>query len=253
MSTDLKIYCEKHKFTYSDFDIYDRIVPSVLLRLCQDIAGRHSEFAHVGYHDLLDQGALWIISKMYFKFLGKIEYGKEYTIKTWAHKKRLIYFPREYEICDENGEKVMIGISMWHIFSLRERKILNPATLNLANFDDFNVEYSNFDSTNILFSKELENFEGEKVISHLVTYTELDHNHHMNNTHYADLALDSIPDILEINRDLNELKILFLSECSKGDIINTLYMKDGSEHNIRGVRDDGTNVFVACFNFKGEN
>ena len=105
----------------------------------------------------------------------------------------------------------------------------------------------------LLGHKELENFEGEKVISHLVTYTELDHNHHMNNTHYADLALDSIPDILEINRDLNELKILFLSECSKGDIINTLYMKDGSEHNIRGVRDDGTNVFVACFNFKGEN
>ncbi|HBD06136.1 MAG TPA: hypothetical protein DCY93_01845 [Firmicutes bacterium] len=246
------IFEQEVTFNYSDFDVHDKILPSTLLRVCQDIASKHSETLNIGYLDLLAHGALWIISKISFNILGKIEYGKKYILRTWAHKRRLIYFPREYEMIDENGNKIMVGISLWHIFSKEERRIINPTFIDLSKLNDVSESFSNFAQTNIDFGKELETFVGEKRLTHEVTYSELDHNYHMNNTRYADLALNSLPDVMDERKTLCECKILFINECAIGDNIYTSYMKDNEYQVVRGYKDDG-NVFVACFKYKEDN
>lgn len=251
MSIEKSIHYEKVKFNYSDFDVYDRVLPSTLFRICQDAAGRHGEELGIGYLDLLNQGALWVISKAVVKILGKIEYGKEYALRTWAHRKRIIYFPREYELLDEKGNKLMVALSSWHIFSLNERSIINPKGINLADFEKYYHEESSFESSVIFVPKELETFAGEKRLVHEVTYSQLDHNHHMNNTKYIDLALDSIPDVLDAKRSLKEVTALFCSECNIGDVIETLYEKVDDEYYIRGVRNE-KNVFSVSFKFEEE-
>lgn len=242
------IYEEKVKFTYSDFDAYDKILPSVLQKCFQDIAGKHAEIMGVGYLDMIAQGALWIVSKIHMVLLKNIEYDCEYTIRTWPHRKRLIYFPREYAIYDSEGNLVVKCMSTWHIFSKDTRQIMSLDSLNLGLLDSVEKIPSNFDSWNIDIDNEIENGQGEPRLEHLVTFTELDHNGHMNNTHYSDVALNSLN---EIKRDdvLEEVKIIFLSECALRDVISTFYYKSGDEEYIKGVK-DGKNIFITAFKFK---
>ena len=84
-----------------------------------------------------------------------------------------------------------------------------------------------------------------------VMFTELDHNGHLNNTHYSDIALNSLPEHHK-NEFLSQMKIIFLSECKLNDIINTIFFKDSDIDVIRGEKNEHP-VFIAMFKYGEKN
>jgi medium-chain acyl-[acyl-carrier-protein] hydrolase len=91
-----------------------------------------------------------------------------------------------------------------------------------------------------------------------VRNSDIDSNHHVNNTKYAQWILDAIPmDLLREGVDLHEYEVNFLSECRLGDLItlqstsepeNTMLDSDSSETIVTfaGLRDkDQKRVFSA--------
>lgn len=240
-----EIYSEKIKFTYSDFDAYDHILPSSLQQHFQDIAGKHAELLGVGYQDMFRQGALWILSKISLVIIEDLIYDQEYTLKTWAHKKRLIYFPREYAIYDSEGKLVVKCMSTWHIFSKDTRNIISLKNIDLGVLEHVDSIPSNFESWQIEIPGDFAN--GTEKLTHQVTFTNLDHNGHMNNTHYSDLAIDS----LQITKDdiIDEYRIQFLSECALGEQIKTQVLFDNPYHLIKGSTEN-KETFRAMVKFR---
>ena len=99
--------------------------------------------------------------------------------------------------------------------------------------------------------KEYETQTGQNMFSHKVMFTELDHNGHLNNTHYSDIALNSLPEHHK-NEFLSQMKIIFLSECKLNDIINTIFFKDSDIDVIRGEKNEHP-VFIAMFKYGEKN
>ena len=205
MNGDL-IYTKTIRFAYSDFDTYDHILPSSLQRFFQDIAGEQCDKLNVGYLDLLKQDALWIVSKMQIDFFYQLKYDEDYIFKTWPLKRRMFYFPREFEISDKKGNVIVRCISTWHIFSNSDRKLINPKNMNLSGLDKAEENQSFYENWNIDILKEYETQTGQNMFSHKVMFTELDHNGHLNNTHYSDIALNSLPEHHK-NEFLSQMKI----------------------------------------------
>lgn len=250
MNGDL-IYTKTIRFAYSDFDTYDHILPSSLQRFFQDIAGEQCDKLNVGYLDLLKQDALWIVSKMQIDFFYQLKYDEDYIFKTWPLKRRMFYFPREFEISDKKGNVIVRCISTWHIFSNSDRKLINPKNMNLSGLDKAEENQSFYENWNIDILKEYETQTGQNMFSHKVMFTELDHNGHLNNTHYSDIALNSLPEHHK-NEFLSQMKIIFLSECKLNDIINTIFFKDSDSDVIRGEKNEHP-VFIAMFKYGEKN
>lgn len=247
---DSLVYSELIKFTYSDFDAYDHILPSSLQHHFQDAAGKHAELLGVGYLDMIRQGALWILSKLTIEILEPLNYDETYTLTTWPHRKRLIYFPREYAIRNQSGRLVAKSISTWHIFSRETRSIMSLSELDLGLLDEVERIPSNFESWQIDFPAEFKEFAGVPRLEHEVTFTELDHNGHMNNTHYSDLAVDSVA--MSSERLISSYRIQFLCECALQDRIKTYRMLNNKSELVKGVK-DGKEVFIAEINFTEVN
>ena len=75
-------------------------------------------------------------------------------------------------------------------------------------------------------------------------YNLLDHNLHLNNTHYASFILDSIEGIEK--KKITDLQINYLNECHFKQKVSTYYKKhdDSNKIIIEGIRDDGVISFI---------
>ena len=64
-----KIYENEYILRMSDFDKYNRIKPSAVLELFQDVAGQHANEIGVGYDEMMQRSYFWVIVRIKFKII----------------------------------------------------------------------------------------------------------------------------------------------------------------------------------------
>ena len=71
--------------------------------------------------------------------------------------------------------------------------------------------------------------------SHIVRFSDLDHNHHMNNTNYAPLIANALE-----NKNFTHFEINYLNECIENYEIKIMHTKNSDGEYIIGKVDDKT-------------
>ena len=147
-----------------------------------------------------------------------------------------IGFQREYLSEDEQGNPLIKGSSDWVIIHSEERKIVSAD--NVYPQMEHLTEKS-FDER----LKKLPDFEIEgEGIEICPAFSQLDMNGHVNNTKYANYAMDALNPTKKI--EINSFQIDYRHELKKGDSVKLYAKKDENFALIKGVNSSGEIAFV---------
>ncbi len=208
----------------NDYDMYDRLRPSAILDIFQDVAGINADKLGCGYENLKRQGLIWVLLRTKFDVLDYPELYANVVAKTWPHKPGLADFDRDYQIFDTEGKLLVKGTSKWCVCNYISRKIL------LKKFDMYNCKDDEFvlDPTYPEGIKKVPAMSPEEYHETYVArseFNDLDHNGHVNNTKYADYVTNALS--LPKDDKITHFEIDYVHEMSRGKEFEMRLNNDG--------------------------
>lgn len=219
------IYEANYRMRTNDFTCYDLISPTSILDSCQDVAGTHASILGMGFDDMFKKGYYWVVSREKVTILNKIKPGSTIKVITWPEKKKGASFTRNYKILNENNEVAVLASSTWCV--------INTSTRRLERARD--VDYDGEINQEIIYDKinKLdEEIKIDNIYEHIVKFSDLDHNKHMNNSKYMDVFLDIMN--LKENEIIKEFQLDFIHEAKENDILIVKYNKINNKYNFAG-------------------
>lgn len=227
----------------SDFDKYNRIKPSAILELFQDAAGQHALEIGVGFDEMIKRSYLWVLTKIKFKIISNPQNYQKIVIKTWPIAPNKLSYRREYCIESDSGERLITGSSEWVVMHSEKRRLI--ADQNLYPFTEgFHTELMFEDKLTKIH--DFEAIGTPRVVN--AGFSELDVNNHVNNTKYANYAMDAIVpsknDIIEI------FQIDYRKEVLEGTRLHIYHTTAEKEALAKGVNDNGDIMFACMLKYK---
>ncbi len=226
-----------------DFDKYNRMKPSAVLELFQDAAGQHAEEIHVGYDAMASRSYMWVLLRVKLQFLSNPKNYQKVVIKTWPLAPNRLTYRREYCMEDGQGESLVIGSSEWVIVHSEKRRLvadpnLYPVTegfLTETMFEGKMGKVSDFEESGT-----------PRIVN--AGFSEIDVNHHVNNTKYANYVLDAVaPGEQDV---LRAFQIDYRKEVLEGTRLSIYHKKVNSEVLAKGLNDNGEIMFSCRLEYK---
>lgn len=221
----------------SDFDCRRKIMPAAVLDLFQVVAGEHAIDLDCGFAALYKKGFLWVLVRTKYEVLSEPELYQTVRVKTWPLAPSRLGFQREYLMEDEQGNPLIKASSDWMIIDVEQRKLVSKP--NIYPELEFITEKS-FDER----IKKVPDFEpiGEGTTV-CPGFSQLDMNGHVNNTKYANYAMDVLNPAE--NEFIKSFQIDYRHEIKMGDKIKVYAGKNDGTALIKGVNESG-DIMFAC-------
>jgi len=207
------IFIKDFPVRYHELDSCGNLRVATLLNYLQDTAGMHAALLGVAMTDLRKLGLTWVLSRIHLVAERYPRAGETVTIRTWPATRQEIFTCREFELCDNHGACVARATTSWAVVNVATRRPvrlegnlpLYPLVPQRAVDDDFAPlpPFPEVATTEMGFR---------------VLRSDLDMNHHVNNTIYAGWALEAVPEAVAAG-SLQELEIAFRAEVRRGDSV----------------------------------
>ncbi len=181
----------KKAFTVPDYecDINNNMKLSYFLRHLQDISTSQLDEMGLGYHRLFAEGTVFLLSKIGIQINRMPTGSEEVVFRTAPQGVKGAQFRRESYLESTTGEVLAMAQSIWFV--------VNPTTWKVVRPSAFSHELPSVPEEERMADLGVDRVrpEGEVIISgeKKVLYSDMDINHHLNNTVYADIITDHIP------------------------------------------------------------
>lgn len=203
----------------------------------QEIAGNHARTLGLGIRELQDAGYTWMLARLHLAVDGYAPWRGNVAIRTWpagVHG-RLTAF-RDFIARNDDGTTLLRGVSEWLYVNMASLKIvrlpsafaaLAPEGTPRAEVPETGAKIPDF--AEATWSAEL-----------TVRRSDHDFNHHVNNAHYVEWALECLPEDWRKGRRVCELDIIYRTAAKWGDTVvsEAAEEQDGTVlHRIRRAGD----------------
>lgn len=222
------VYTEKYKIKYSDVDNNNLLTLSSLVNYLQDAAGSHSSLAGYGLNNIPQTHIAWLVLDWKVKIFHHSKTNDEITIKTWPRVLEKFYSYRDFEVYDINKNLIAIASSKWIMVNTENGRI-ERVTKDIINAYG-TTKKSVFDKP--LNEKPREPDNSKLTFKYQIQRRDIDTNNHVNNIHYIDYALESIPEQVYKTTDFKNLQIHYKKEIKYGETINCYYSFTKKKHVI---------------------
>lgn len=218
------------KANYYDCDCNNLLKISAAMRYMQQTSSEQLEYLGFSPAKLYEEGMVFLLSKMCIKVHRMPVCTENLVVGTAPVTPRGARFVREFIIDSPAGERLLSGLSLWILVNPGTRKILRPASFPYAL--SFQEAALGGVVDDIAFPKQREQASLSMRVP--VRYSQIDVNHHVNNTVYADMVCDALPYEELTARGLETLAISFQNEAKWGDLIDisTTGLDDGEYHMV---------------------
>lgn len=226
---------KKYQITTNMFDKNDTIRVSSLLDIAQEIAGQHAEELGCGFQAMLDQNLIWVVVRNYIEIYKTPKNFFEIEAVTYPLKPRFVEFNRDTEFY-HNGELFAALRSTWMVINIKDYKLESP------HFFDHLTDKDGFFKRRISKLPARKKDELQKVKDVEVVYSMIDHNGHLNNTHYSDFYLD-------IYKPLNPIKTMqieYIKQCFLDEDISLYKLEEDANRYLYGYKDDELRFYMEC-------
>lgn len=197
---------------------------------------------------LAERDGVWILARMQARFRRLPVRDDKVTLSTW-HKgvKGGLFFVRDYEMLSGQGEVLVQSTSSWIVMSRTRRKAMRPSSF--ADIIPSEPQYPD-NAIEDLAPKVAapHSSEWQKKGEHRVAYSDVDYNHHANNTKYIAWAMDLLPEELTIGSDIAEVSINYTKEARMGELVELYHTSDGTSHFVEG-RVGAQQIFICSLTF----
>ncbi|MCD8306741.1 MAG: thioesterase [Clostridia bacterium] len=214
-------YINRYDIRYTDVDSYDTLKLSSILGLLQEASCKSADELGFGYDVIMPQGIGFILSNWYIEMYRPVKLEEDLEIHTWPLVPKYVIFNRDFEIWSA-GEKVGVATSRWCMIDLKSFTMLNMNKFFEGyDFSDYNSSRSvEFKAWKIPAVSVREPAYEKKVV-----FTDYDHYMHVNNTKYADFAMDCFTLEEMKGRFLSRMQITYVKQCKMGETIS-FYRED---------------------------
>ena len=230
-------------------DHRDRLRPDAFLDLAQQVAVEGADVLHFGDDQLKERGCVWVLARQQVCFEHPMHYKERGRLATWHRGIQGLFFVRDYLLLDGNGDVAVRSTSSWVVMNYTERRAVRTDFLSEIVSTDPQSRDAAIEelAPKVNYPRHLSL---EKVGSHVVRYSDIDHNQHANNVKYTVWAMDALPAELTGEHDLKELSINFNKEARPGETVDLYHLleEDGA-HLIEGRVGD-QQVFIERLRFE---
>ena len=165
--------------------------------------------------DARGENVSWVLTRLAVKMFRYPVWEEEVTVVTFPRGGRKIVAWRDFEIKSADGGTIGLATSEWMLIDLATRKI--------APIPQSVLDACEFGSESVLgaepFTARLK-FPADVSVSasgpYKAQYSHIDLNGHVNNVHYVEWALESVPEEYR-RRSVSRLDIVFRQEAKAGD------------------------------------
>ena len=239
---------------YSEMDFYVKgtecspfstLAPHILLGDMQETADKGAGDCGFDRYVINKFHACWIILRMRVHVDRFPDWREDFTIRTWSRGCDKLFFDREYEVYDKNRNIIGYASSVWILADMETHRPLIPKRIEGLAEPKVQQDKLVFGEVCPKFRpSKLENFEGsEPVITKYADYSELDHNHHVNNTRYVAWVFDALYKYgLDISK-VNDFTINYICEVKVGEKVDIYIKKTDKGLLVTGFKGEGTHVF----------
>ena len=213
------IYREHFTTKFHDTGANRFMRPSALMVYMQEVANLQFERLGPSLERVRDEeGLAFILSRMAIKIYEPLRAYQEIDSETWTCESKGYAFNRSFRIVRE-GKVVAEAISIWALLNLNTLKLERTDRLKF----DFGDEPILTPDTPIRFRMpHADAF--ESVGMRKIVYSDIDYNMHMNNTHYADMLADYIPDVEK--RIITDMSFSWMHEAHYGSTVEVRRCED---------------------------
>ena len=197
---------EKYRINVHDIDFNGILSPTGYMRYLQDAANCQMEDDGLSYDKLFKNGLAFSLSRIRILFFAPVRSHEEVTVSTWSCGGHAASFFRCYGM-EKDGTEIARGKSVWALYDLNAGK--------LRRYGDVEMHYKEDEENGVDMPRRPE-FAGEPILlgTKKVFYGDADQNRHMNNTRYADMLWNFLPD--HENKRIASLDISYLNEAPLG-------------------------------------
>ena len=240
------IYEKRKKVSFYDLEANGEVKITAILKDINEAAFFNAEDLGIGLEKTLETNLVFLISRIGININRVPVLNEEITIRTWPGLATRSLFKRYGEILDVNQEKIMSWETIWVLIDTIERRIKKPSA--------FPVEIPQLGPLEVTASANKiiipPNTTLVNEINHLVKFSELDLNMHMNNAKYGDLILNVLSTTVFTNINLwEEIQFNYINEAKLNDLLTIRALKSEDLIYIHGKMED-KDVFSAIVRLK---
>ena len=222
-----------------DVDLFNQCRPSAVLGLLQEAATRAALDLGVSGPQILEKyNCLWMITRIWYELDAPLRWNDPVTIHTWHRGASGASSYRDFDLYVD-GKPIGQGTSVWVMVDTDSRKLFRMKQLTEFDGTDGGGRCKPIKLRRVALPETF-----DRRVRRDMRYSDTDINGHINNTHYADFACDSLHlEALGRGKFVRSLQIGYVGECQAGESIYVDTAVRGDELFARGEGEDGTERF----------
>ena len=210
------IYRAQFTVHSTDCDPYNRMKPSALLSIMQEVAGDHCKDTPVDWESLAARNLFFAITRQHVQITRLPRQGEVITVETWPGITSRVAYPRSTVCYDSEGNELFRAMSLWVLMDMTTRAMVLPGKSGVELTGS--VRGNELATPGSLAPKSF-----TANMRRQVMYSELDRNGHMNNCRYMDWMLDILPSGFHASHPLTDFTVSYLSEAKEGQQVDLSY------------------------------
>ena len=228
-------HIKEFQIKYREADFKDELRASGALSFMEEVASSSAEELGFGYSYIKPKGWAFMVTNVTFTVKRLIKAGETVLVKTWPTPPSYVVFGREYEFLTQAGETLLSASSRWCLVDLSSGKLLQSKVIENQDYSTYNTDKAlEVKSWKIpIFKKE----EGKLCFSITIANSEYDHNMHVNNTRYADYALNCYSVAELSKKKLSEFSITYIKQCKEGQTLRFYIKRDKDCDYVQGLNE----------------
>lgn len=175
------------------------------------MAVNHVNKVGCGWHFLHSRRQFWALSRMDVEFVRRPMWEETVVVTTWGKKHNFLVQPRDFLVEDVRGDVLVRATSNWVVLDFEGKPCeLSAIEPLLQNRHDLHAIAK--PATRLRQSVEL----SDEVFSPVV-YSNIDMNHHANNSAYVTWVMDSFSSEFHANHELKAISLNYLMQTRPDD------------------------------------
>lgn len=199
-----------YTITFSDIDPRGITRPSSMANIMQDLATLHAINLGISREDL---NVIWVLTRIKMDIFRPIETGETLTGTTWCSEIKGPSWLRGFIINDKDGKEIAKASTSWVMLQHDTNTILRPSIV--PNYKDL----LNHDRPSYPMPPKIALGDMTICRNHLVSYSDLDINNHLNNAKIIDIVSDALEINLYNRKFVDKMQVNFIAQCTYGENI----------------------------------
>lgn len=206
-------------------DRFGRMTPAAVLYLAQEAAGDHCRLLGTDYDTLAKKNLFWAVSRHSAQVTRLPQRGERITVRTWPVTTTRVAYPRATELVDAEGNVLVRVMSLWVLMDMEKRTMVLPGKsgVEVAGV----TTGRELETPRSLVPRPRDNRDWRQV-----TFSLLDRNGHMNNTHYLTWAADLLDSDFHRAHPCKSFTVCYLSEAREGQQVALDWSLSGEEKTL---------------------